>query len=111
MQTQMTEKPNGPVAAAVLAAGLGSLFMGLITLLSEISEEFAGSLRLVGPVGPLSGKVTYTMVFYALVWIVLAVIWNKKNVKIETIFTVAIGLMIVGVLLTLPPVWGLFGGA
>ena len=109
MQTQMIEKPNGPVAAAVLAAGLGSLFMGVITLLSEISEEFAGSLLLVGPVGPLSGKVTYTMVFYALVWIVLALVWNRKDVKVETIFRVTIGLMIVGVLLTLPPVWSLFG--
>jgi hypothetical protein len=39
------DKPEGPVAAAILAAGIGSFALGLFTTLAEASEEFERSHR------------------------------------------------------------------
>ena len=57
-----TTKPNGPVAAAFLAAGIGSFVMGLFVVLNEISADISNFLKfdanygLGSGVGPLSGK-------------------------------------------------------
>ncbi|MFQ5522057.1 MAG: hypothetical protein ACE5F5_00570 [Acidimicrobiia bacterium] len=54
----LEDKPDGPGAAAMVAAGLSILIMGLFTLLSEISEgvhEFLAAFDFgvgVGPLGP-----------------------------------------------------------
>ena len=37
----LTEKVNGPVSAALLAGGIGSAAMGLITLIYEINDKSA----------------------------------------------------------------------
>jgi hypothetical protein len=49
-------KPNGPVAAGVLAAGIGAFTMGLLTTAAAASAGIAGALNWYRPVGPLSGK-------------------------------------------------------
>jgi hypothetical protein len=35
------DKPNGPVAAALLAGGIGAATLGVVTTLAEASEAFA----------------------------------------------------------------------
>ena len=60
--------PNGAVAAALLAGGIGAFAVGLMTVLAEASEAIANLLRFSGPVGPLSGKTTVAVV----IWLIAA---------------------------------------
>ena len=41
LANNLTEKVNGPVSAALLAGGIGSAAMGLITLAYEINDKSA----------------------------------------------------------------------
>ncbi len=38
MEVAYEERPNGPVAAAFLAAGIGSVMVGIMTILNEASQ-------------------------------------------------------------------------
>src|SRR6266540_3960582 len=48
--------PFGPAAAVMLAAGLGTFILGLLTTLAEASTGIADGLQWNDRVGPLSGK-------------------------------------------------------
>ena len=50
------ERPNGPVAAVLLATGIGSLLLAILVVWAEASESFKDSLAYSDRVGPLSGK-------------------------------------------------------
>jgi len=45
--------PNGPAAAAILSAGLGSAVIGLLTTGAVISTGLKSALNWWGPAGPL----------------------------------------------------------
>lgn len=51
--------PDGPLAAALLAAGIGAFALGLFTTLAEASVGFRERLILNAGVGPLSGKTVW----------------------------------------------------
>jgi len=105
-------KPNGPAAAALLAGGIGSAVLGLVTLVYELNSAsaFAKSLVWLKPVGALSGKSSYGIIAFFLAWGILAYVWKGKEVKFNTISYVALALLGVGFLFTFPPVWHLLGG-
>ena len=65
-------KPDGPLAAALLAAGIGSFALGLFTTLAEASTAFRERLILDAGVGPLSGKTVWATVVFIIAWAVLA---------------------------------------
>ncbi len=107
--TMMTEEmPNGPVAAAFLAGGIGSAAMGLVTIASEASAGFATSLKWVGPVGPLSGKTLLTVIIFFVSWAVLHFIFRGKETNFSRITTIALVLVVIGLLGTFPPFFDLF---
>ncbi len=101
-------RPNGPVAAAYLAAGIGAFMMGLMTTLSEASAGIAAALNWMRPVGPLSGKVGVTMIVYLLSWLVLHLVFRGKNVELSRYMTAALVLLALGFLGTFPPFFELF---
>jgi|WetSurMetagenome_2_1015567.scaffolds.fasta_scaffold1179660_2 hypothetical protein len=107
-----TNKPNGPVAAALLAGGIGSAVLGLATLANEInsSSAFSKSLVWVKPVGGLSGKSSYAIIAFLLAWVILHFVWKGKEIKFSTISLVSYVLLAVGLIGTFPPVWHLLGG-
>ena len=53
MMNQQSEANNGPIVAAMLAAGIGSFVLGLMICLAEGSKAIAGILNFYGPVGRL----------------------------------------------------------
>ncbi|MBI5829222.1 MAG: hypothetical protein HZB20_06705 [Chloroflexi bacterium] len=107
--TMMTEeKPNGPVAAAFLAGGIGCAAMGLITTASAASAGFANSLKWVGPAGPLSGKTTLAVIIFFVSWAVLHFIFRGKETNFSRITTIALVLVVIGLLGTFPPFFDLF---
>jgi hypothetical protein len=110
MSMKIADKPNGPVAAALLAGGLGSAIFGLIVLFSEINESFGAALNWYNPVGPLSGKSTLGIAAFFIVWAVLHSMWKSKEVNFNRISTAALVLLAIGLLGTFPPVWHLFAG-
>ena len=46
---------NGPVAAAVLACGLGCFALGVLAVAADGSKRLAAALNFYNPTGPLSG--------------------------------------------------------
>jgi hypothetical protein len=105
------EKVNGPVAAALLAGGIGSAAMGLITLIYELNDTsaFAKSLAWNKGVGGLSGKAGLSIIIFFVAWAILHYLWKDKDTNFARISSIAIALLVVGLLGTFPPVWHLFG--
>lgn len=110
MAKELNEKVNGPVSAALLAGGIGSAALGLITLIFEINDKsaFAKSLGWYKPVGGLSGKSGLAIIIFFVAWATLHFLWKDKDTDFARISSIAIALLVVGLLGTFPPVWHLF---
>ena len=102
-------KPNGPALAAILSAGIGSLFLGLMTTGAVISAGLKTALTLSKPVGPLHGKVVVAVAAYALSWAILFFMWRGKDVNARPIFIATFILVGLGLLFTFPVFFDLFG--
>ncbi len=100
--------PNGPVAAALIAGGVGSTTMGIVTLLTEANASVANALAWYTPVGSLSGQIGIGLIAYFASWIVLYLILRGKNVNFARATTVALLLLVHGLLGTFPPFFSLF---
>ncbi len=95
---------NGAGAAAVLAAGIGSFFMGSFAVLADKLPAFKSTMIFVKPTGPLSGVTTCAIAVWLLSWAVLHARWHGRNVAMNHVATTALVLLALGVLLTFPPV-------
>ena len=110
--SQATEKiPNGPGAAAILAAGIGCAMVGILAIAAEASRPFANMLNFYNPTGPLSGKTTVAVIVWLVAWFVLSRLWRAKTVAMGSVNLAAFILLGLGFLLTFPPVWALFLGS
>ena len=102
------DKPNGPVAAVLLAGGIGAAMLGVATTLAEASEGFAQSLAWVPAVGPLTGKALGSVIVFFIAWLILHLLFRGKEVNFNQIFTISLVLLAIGLLGTFPPFFGLF---
>jgi hypothetical protein len=109
MSQDVNSIPNGPGAAAILAAGIGCAVLGIVTLASELSDAVGKSLNFYGPVGPLSGKTTVTVIVWLVAWFVLSRLWRNKTVAMGGVNAAALILLGIGFLLTFPPFWAVLG--
>jgi hypothetical protein len=107
-----TNKPNGPVSAALLAGGIGSAVLGLVTLIYELADKsaFAKAMVWSKPVGGLSGKSSLGIIAFFLAWVILHFVWKDKDTNFARISSISIALLVVGLLGTFPPVWNLLKG-
>ena len=105
------DKPNGPVAAALLAGAIGSATLGLITWIYELNDKsaFAKSLTWYKPVGGLSGKSSLGIIAFFLAWFILNNMWKGKEVDFKRITMLSYILLAIGFIGTFPFVWHLFG--
>ena len=110
VQPMTEDKPNGPVAAAFLAGGIGAAAMGIIVTWSEISTDFANLLKWNSGVGPLSGKTTLGVIIFFVSWVVFHLIFRGKETNFSRIATIAFVLLAIGLIGTFPPFWGLLKG-
>ena len=104
-----SDLPNGPVAAALVAGGIGSAVTGLMTVLSEASAGIKTFLTWLTPVGPLSGKTGVGVILFLVSWVVLHNLYKGKNVNFEKFAALAFVLLAIGLLFTFPPIFLLFG--
>jgi hypothetical protein len=102
-----TEQPNGKAAAALLAAGIGSFFLGLMTSLSEGIHAVENALNFYNPVGALSGKTSIAILAWLVSWAILAGMWKDRPVDIGKVFKVTYILIALGLVATFPLFFGL----
>lgn len=100
--------PNGPAAAAILAGGFGTAFFGLMVDLSEWFPPVAKAFTLNKGVGPLSGKTTFGVLGYLVVWFVLAKLWKGKDVDLDKVWAITMVLVALGFIFTFPKWFDLF---
>jgi fluoride ion exporter CrcB/FEX len=106
--TEIGALPNGFGAAAILAAGIGSFALGVLTVAGDASRSFAKHLILYRPTGPLSGVTTFAIAIWLLAWVFLSLRWRSRTVALRPILTAAFLLLAAAFLLTFPPVIDLF---
>lgn len=102
--------PNGPAAAAILAAGIGSAALGILSLAGDASKLVAKLLTFYRPTGPLSGVTSMAILLWLAVWFILAARWRTRAVAMGKINAVAFALLALGILLTFPPLVDLLQG-
>lgn len=101
-QIQDVERPTGPVAAAVLATGVGAFVLGLLTTLNEASTGVHDFLEFDEDAGPLSGKTILAVIAYLASWAVLHGLWRRQNPLLRPILIATVVLVALGILGTFP---------
>lgn len=109
---KIQDKPNGPLAAALLAGGIGSAVLGLVTLIFELNDQsvFAKSLTWVKSVGGLSGKSSLAIIAFFVSWAILHFVFKDKETDFNKMAIISFILLAIGFLGTFPPVWHLLAG-
>jgi hypothetical protein len=110
-ELRLAPRPDGPAAAAILAAGIGMFVLGLLTVLSEASEgihDWLEKWEFDRGVGPLAGKTAVAVIAWAVSWIVLGLAWRRKDVNLRAWFWVALVVGALGFVGTFPPLFQAF---
>ncbi|MDO8632300.1 MAG: hypothetical protein Q7R41_17595 [Phycisphaerales bacterium] len=102
------EKVNGPAIAATLAAAIGSLALGIFTVLSEASTGIHDALEFSDKVGPLSGKTDLAVLVYIGAWLGLHAALKNRDLPWAPYIRGAAVLFGLGLLFTFPPFFLLF---
>jgi len=102
--------PNGPGAAAVLAAGIGSAALGVLAISNDAFPTVNRLLNFYGPSGGLSGVSTCAVIIWLVAWFILGRRWSNTTVNLGMVNLIAFALLVVGVLLTFPPMMDLIQG-
>jgi hypothetical protein len=104
----MDTPPNGSGAAAILAAGIGSVALAVLAILGDRIASFGKMMIFYRPTGPLSGVTTSAIIVWLVAWAVLNWRWRNKSVAVGAIGAAALVLLILALLLTFPPLADLF---
>jgi hypothetical protein len=96
--------PNGSGAAAILAAGIGAFAIAVLDIAADKVASVKSMMNFYRPTGPLSGVTMVSLILWLVVWGVLEWQWQKKDVAIKQISTIALGLLVASLLLTFPPI-------
>jgi hypothetical protein len=99
---EFPDKPEGPIAAAILAGGVGCLALGVATTLAEASTSVHDWLDLDSDVGPLSGKTIVAVVVWLVAWPVLHIAYRNRPFETRRALTIALVLVALGVVGTFP---------
>jgi lysylphosphatidylglycerol synthetase-like protein (DUF2156 family) len=96
------DRPEGPIAAAILAGGIGAVALGFFTTMAEVSEDLKSWLDFRSEVGPLAGKTIMAVVVWLLAWVVLHLVYRGKPYETRRAFVIAMVLVAIGVVGTFP---------
>jgi len=101
---------NGPGAAAILAAGIGSLALGVFAFAGDAWSTAKHAFNVWNPTGPLSGVTLGAIVVWLAAWFWLSGLWGSRNVNLGRVNIVAFLMLTAGLLLTFPPFVDLLQG-
>jgi hypothetical protein len=102
--------PNGPGAAAILAAGIGACALGIFALAADASSNVNHVLSVYPPSGALSGVTSAAIVVWLVAWFGLSRLWAARDVALVRVNVAAFLLLLLGLLLTFPPFMDLLRG-
>lgn len=101
---------NGSGAAAILAAGIGSLALGVCALAGDAVASVGRAFIFWSPTGPLSGVTSTAIIMWLAAWFVLARRWSGRDVALGRVNAAAFMMLLGGLLLTFPPFMDLLQG-
>jgi hypothetical protein len=96
--------PNGPGAAAILAAGVGAMTMGILALAADANGVVKARMSFVHASGALSGVSTCAVLAWLAAWAALGRRWERREVNFPLVNIAAFAMLACGLLLTFPPV-------
>jgi hypothetical protein len=99
---------NGSGAAAILAAGFGSFVLAVLAIAADKSATIKTLMNFYRPTGPLSGVTTTAILAWIILWIVMERRWRNRSLPMARINRIALALLVLGLLLTFPPIADLF---
>lgn len=97
-------RPNGSGASAIFAAGVGCFAVAMLALAGDKSAAIKSAMIFYKPTGPLSGVTTTAVAVWLVCWFVLDLRWRRRDVDLRRISVISVGLLLLSVLLTFPPI-------
>ena len=104
-------RPDGPVAAVLLATGIGSLVLAVLVVWAEASESFADSLAYSDRVGPLAGKTIWAVAAFVISWAGLHAALRRRDINLRAVWMITLALLALALLGTFSPFFELFAPA
>ena len=101
--------PNGPGAAAILAAGIGCAAVGILAFVGDASDAM-GRLEPLQPHGSALRCDDGRDIVWLVAWFALHRLWQTQTVAMVKVSIAAFALLAVGFLLTFPPFMDLLQG-
>ena len=98
------------MGASMIASGIGSLVLGIAIVLAEVNASIKAFLTWNSGVGPLSGKTGVAVIAFVVSWAVLHYAFQRRAITLTNSFIATVVLVVLGLLLTFPPVFMSFGG-
>ena len=98
----VVDKPEGPISAAIIAAGIGAAALGLFTTLAEASATVKDWLQWNDRVGPLSGKTLLAVAVWLAAWAILHVTLRNRPFETRRALIITVVLLALGVIGTFP---------
>ena len=86
----------------MIAAGVGSSACGVFYVLGGV-KQLSPLFTLYPPSGALSGVSTAAILIWLATWFLLVRIWKNRDVNLRLASRVSIVLLLLGLLLTFPP--------
>ena len=96
---------NGAAMAAVLGSAIGSFAVAVFVLLNETGLFKAPTLY--GPAGGVTGRTAFATIVWLIAWGVLHARWKSRDVAPGRVFSWTVVLVVLAILGTFPPLWGL----
>jgi hypothetical protein len=110
IQDPSADLPSGRGAAAILAAAVGVLALGVFAFAGDASAPIKAMFNWWKPSGPLSGVSLSAVAVWLAVWAALGWRWRRREVNFTAVNVVAFTLLFAGLLLTFPPFADLLQG-
>ncbi len=109
--TQIEHKrslPNGEAAAAIVAAGIGCLTMGILTVLATAIGGLHTVLQFYPPAGSITGITSLMVIAWLVSWVALYRLWKSKQRNFTRIFIIVLLCILLGIVGIFPPLVHMF---
>lgn len=105
VQESDSRSADGAAAAAILAAAVGVVFLGIFTTLSEANTDFHDFANWWDRVGPLSGKSSLSLIVWLASWPFLHLALFRRDGVLQAAVVVSAVLFMAGMVLMFPPIF------